>query len=323
MSSIGRWLAACLLPLVATVSLAAAQTPDAKNALPPDTVVARQGNSVVTLADIDAFAQKMDAKQRPAFFDSPKRLEDLISTLLVQKQLAEEAEKNGLAKDPAVQAEVKLATEDALSYARLQQIKSDLKMPDFDELAKEEYIGHPEKYVTPGKLDVKHILISFDKHDEADAYTLAQKVDAEAKAHPDQFDALIEKYSEDPSKDQNHGLMPDASSKRYVVSFSTAANALKIPGEISPVVKTKFGYHVLKLVRRTSDTPRKFADVKPEIVDKLRGDYTQKAVKQHTDEIRNRPINATPEVVASLRDRYGKPPAIPLDEAASEAEHKP
>lgn len=321
MSSNGRWLFICLLPVFCIATSAYADTPTAGD--PPDTVIARQGGSVVTLADIDAFAQKMEEKQRPVFFNSPKRLEDLISTLLVQKQLAAEAEKTGLTKDPVVQAQLKLAQVEVLSKARLEKLRSDLKLPNFNELAKEEYVGHKEKYVVEGKLDVKHILISTDKHTDAEASALATTVENEAKAHPDQFDALIEKYSEDPSKAQNHGLMPDARGKRYVPAFSAAAAALKIPGEISPIVKTKYGYHVLQLVTRTSDVPRKFEDVKAEIIEQLRNDYIAKTTKAHTDELRNQPIDATPEKVASLRDRYGAVPEPPLDPAATANSGKP
>ena len=304
MSSSWRFAFFCLLQLSICAPLVAAPATDAAK-LPPDTVVARQGSATVTLADVDAFAQKIDEKDRAGFFNSPKRLESMVSNLLVQRMLAAEAVKEGLDKDPSVQSQIKLADEELLAKARMQRLRSELKLPDFDQLAREEYLGHKEKYVREGKLDVKHILISGDKRSDADARALAEEVRKEALAHPDQFDALVDKYSEDPSKDQNHGLMQDARSKQYVPAFSAAAQALKIPGEISPLVHTKFGYHILKLVTRTSDTPLKFEDVKPQIVEDLRAAYINKAVSKHTDELRNQHLDANPELIASLRDRYG------------------
>lgn len=290
---------------------------------PSDTVIATQGTATITFGDVDAFAARIEPPQRPNFFNSPKRIETLVSNLLVTRQLATEAEKEGLEKDPAVQAQIRIATEEILSKARVDQLRASMKLPDFDKLAKEEYIGHREKYVLPGKLDVEHVLISTDKHGDEEAKTIAEDVRKEAVAHPDQFEALIEKYSEDPSKSANHGLMTDANSKRYLPPFSAAAQALKLPGEISPVVKTKFGYHVLKLVKRTSDTPQTFDAVKASIVDQLRTDYTTKQLTTHTDELRNAHIDAKPELIASLRDRYGVAPT-PADaaaEAAAKAEH--
>ena len=305
MSSNWRFAFCCLVQLSICAPLAAAEPAGASAKLPPDTVVAKQGTATVTLADIDAFAQRIDEKQRAGFFNSPKRLDSMISSLLVQRQLAAEAVKAGVDKQPAVQNQIRLADEEILAKAQMLQVRANLKLPDFNQLSREEYVGHKEKYVSPGKLDVKHILIGTDKRSDADAKTLAEDVRNQAVAHPDQFDQLIEKYSDDPSKAQNHGLMQDVRSKQYVPAFSQAAQSLKVPGEISQLVHTKYGYHVLKLVTRTSDTPLKYEDVKDKLVEDLRNEYINKTVKTHSDELRNQPVDANPDVVAALRDRYG------------------
>ena len=319
MPSNRRIASLCLLSCatIGVVALAAdGPVPGAPSA---DTVIATQGTAKLTFGDVDAFAARIEERQRPTFFNSPKRIETLVSNLLVTRQLATEAGKEGLEKDPAVQAQIRIATEEILSKARVDQLQKTLKLPDFEKLAKEEYIGHREKYVITGKLDVEHVLISTEKHGDDEAKSIADDVRKQAVAHPDQFDALIEKYSEDPSKSANHGLMTDASSKRYVPSFSAAAQALKVPGEISPVIKTKFGYHVLKLVTRTSDMPQTFDAVKASIVDQLRSDYITKQVSRHTDELRNAHIDANPELIASLRDRYGVAPTPGDADAAAAA----
>lgn len=309
-----RWF----VPVCILFALAAGSVPAGAAKLRPDasTVVAKQGTATVTFGDIDAFAQRMAPGDRPVFFSNPKRLDAVITNLLVQKQLATEARSEGLDKEPAVQAEIELASDDVLARARLNALREGMKMPNFDELAKEEYIAHKEKYVTPGELDVKHVLISTGKHSDEEARSIAEKVEKEAKAHPQQFDALIEKYSEDPSKTENRGLMRDARSSRYLPEFSAAANALKVPGEISPVIKTKYGYHVLQLVTRRSDTQKSFKDVRADIVQKLRDDYVTKVVTTHTDELRNQPIDAKKDLVASLRTRYGTAPTPPDSESA-------
>src|SRR5690606_28682439 len=120
-----------------------------------------------------------------------------------------------LDKDPSVQAQIRISNEEILSKAAVEHYRAQLKEPDFSQLAHEEYIGHKEKYVKPGRLDVKHVLISVDKHSDEEAKKLADDVRKQAVENPDQFDALVEKYSEDPSKAQNHGLMTEAGSKRY------------------------------------------------------------------------------------------------------------
>ncbi|MET0230153.1 MAG: peptidylprolyl isomerase [Rhodanobacteraceae bacterium] len=322
MSSTRRIASLCLLScaVVAAVSFAA----DAPVAGAPssDTVIATQGTAKLTFGDIDAFAARMEERQRPGFFNSPKRLENLVSTLLVTRQLATEAEQEGLEKDPAVQAQIRIATEEILSRARMEHMRSELKLPDFNKLAKEQYVGHKEKYAVPARIDVKHVLISTDKHTDEEAKTIAEDVQKQAAANPGDFDALVEKYSEDTSKPANHGLMPDVTTKRYAAPFAAAAAALKVPGEISPVVKTKFGYHVVKLVTRTSESPQTFEQAKPQIVEQLRTDYITKQLSEHTDTLRNGHIDANPELIASLRDRYGAPPSV-SDPAATASDAKP
>lgn len=272
---------------------------------PPTTVVAKQGGVSVTLADIDAFAERIPPKDRAAFFDSPQRLENLISSLLLQRELAEQARTEGLDKDPKVAAQIVLASEDVLSKARMQKFKEELKKPDLAELAREDYTAHKERYLIPGRLEVKHILISTSDRTEEDARALAEKVLKEAQAAPDSFGDLVEKYSDDPSKKSNHGMMTDVTGGKYVPEFVSASKALTKPGELSPLVKTKFGFHIIKLVQKTDDRQREFNEAKGEIMARLSTEYVDKASTGFTDKLRNQPIDAVPEVVASLRARYG------------------
>ncbi|HSM99957.1 MAG TPA: peptidylprolyl isomerase [Rudaea sp.] len=301
--------------LLAFTSFACAQ--DAGGSLPPG-VVAEQGGVQVTLTDIDAYAAKIPEKDRAGFFDSPKRIEDSIMTLLLRKQLAAEARKAGLENAPGVQARIEAATEDTLAQVDIEHLRATLKIPSFDELAHEYYLSHPDQFVVPGEIDVEHVLVSSKDRGADAAKAIVGKVEAEAKAHPDQFDALVEKYSDDPSKKDNHGLIADVASGKVVPAFAKAAKALKKPGDISPIVRTEYGYHVLKLVSRKPDTQRTFADVKAQLVEKLRNDWIDQQVAQHTGDMRGKPLNASPDLVASLRTRY-MPPGTVTPEMAQKA----
>ena len=269
------------------------------------TIVATQGGVSITLEDLDAFAAGIPDDKRAGFFNSPSRIESILVQLLAQKQMAADARAIGLEKDPLVQRRIELATDEALSKARMQKFRADMNLPNFDQLAQEEFIAHKNEYVIKGRVDVKHVLIALKTRSEDEAKKLAETVHSQAAAHPENFDALVEQYSEDPSKTQNNGLMIDAADKKYVPEFSAAAAALKKKDEISPIVKTDFGYHVLKLVDRTTDKKPTFAEVKDQIVAKLRSDYVDKQVKAYGDEIRNRKLDANADLVGSLRSRYG------------------
>jgi parvulin-like peptidyl-prolyl isomerase len=306
MSSMRRAMSVCCSFLIAVALPCIAQAQ-----ISPSTVVAKQGGAIVTLTDIDAFAQSIPEKDRAGFFDNPQRLESLIGNLLVKRQLATEARQLGLDHDALAQAQIALASDDVLAKARMKQFQADVKVPDLTELAREDYLGHKEKYVVPGKFDVKQILISTKSRSEEQAAKLAATVQQEAKAHPDQFDALVAKYSDDPNKANDGGLVTAAGTNEYMPALAAAAKALKKTGDISPVVKTAFGFRVIKLIERTPDHQQTFAEAGDKILAHLRSDYIANQVKNHTDILHNEPIDANPDLVASLRTRYGQAPAPP------------
>lgn len=285
----------------------------------PTTVVAKQGDATVTFGDVDAFAQRIPEKERPVFFSSPKRVESMILEILMQKQLAAEARKEGLENDPLVKQQMGLAVDEALSRARMNRFRSEIKVPDMTQLAREEYLGNKEKYTEPGSFDVRQVLIRTNTHTDAEAKALADTVETEAQAHPDQFESLVQKYSEDQSKASNQGVLHQINTNKYAPELAKAALALTKPGQISPVVKTKYGYHVMQLIERTPDKQKTFDEVRDEIVKRQRDEYIDKTVKNKTDTIRNEPLDANPDMVASLRTRYGTAPAVPTRPDANRA----
>ncbi len=272
----------------------------------PKGAVAAQGDVVVTMPEIDVAAQKIPEKDRAGFFDSPKRIQSTISNLLVTKQLAEQARKDKLDRDPAVKLRMQMAADDALAAVQLERFQKSLKVPDFVQLAKEYYSGHKDEFVLQGDIVVQHVLIATKSKNRSDddARALADKVEATAKAHPEKFDALVQEYSDDPSKEKNHGTIDDAASGKMVAPFASAAKELKNPGEVSPVVKTSYGYHVLKLVARKPDGQRPFAEVQQSLVTKLKNNFIDQQMLEYTGALRGKPVSADPDQVASLRRRY-------------------
>lgn len=308
----GSVIAACLMSAVAA---------HAQNATLPPGVVAAQNGVQVTLQDIDAFATRMPAKDRGGFFDSPKRIQSTIMSLLLKKQLAAQARAEKLEQSADVQRRIELATDDTLASVQIEHYRDSLKQPDFTELAHEYYLSHKSEFVTPGEVDVEHVLVSDKDRAEDAAKARIGEVEATARAHPEQFDKLVEKYSDDPSKADNHGLIKDANSGNMAAPFAKAAEALKKPGDISPIVKTEFGYHVLKLVAHKPDTQNSFDEIRAGLIDKLRNDWIDQRMAQYTGDLRGKPLDASPELVASLRTRYLTPGTL-TPQQAQDAEDK-
>lgn len=285
----------------------------------PSDVIISQGGVSVTMQDIDAYAQKIPEGDRVGFFDNPKRIENVLMSLLLTKQLAAEARAQKIDQDALVQKELSQSEDDVLARADMEHFRKSLTPPSFENLAKEYYLAHKSEFVVPGTINVKHVLVSNKERSEAEAKARIAEVESAAKANPEQFDALIEKYSDDPSKGDNHGLMEDAGSSKYVPPFVEAAKALKKPGQISPPVKTQFGYHVLKLVEHKPDVQRAFAQVHDELIARLRTEYIDRQVADHQAQKRNQPVDANPDLVAAIRTRFLPPGAELPSEKAAEA----
>jgi parvulin-like peptidyl-prolyl isomerase len=109
-----------------------------------------------------------------------------------------------------------------------------------------------DRYVT-----VRHILLMFRATTDSAKQVIRKKMEGileKAKAGED-FAKLAREYSEDPGSKNNGGLL-EAEKGQLVPSFEKVAFSIPI-GEISDIVETQYGYHILKVVeRKKEDRPR-------------------------------------------------------------------
>lgn len=282
-----------------------------------DVQIVEQGGIKVTLADIAAYLQHMPEDRWPGFLDSPKRVDQMIIAILRNKQLAQQAIDMKLDQDPDVKAEIAFSTMEVLSRRRMAAFDKLLVVPSMDVAAKEQYQAHQSDFTEPAKVEVQHILVASKDRSETEAKALAEKIRAEAIASPVQFDALVKKYSDDTSKDSNNGHIEEATSGKVVKEFAQAAGKLTKPGEISPVVRTQFGYHVLKLVRIEPAKQLPFAEVKDKIVAKLKQSYIAEQKQAFMRKLDEAQPAANPELTKVLHDRFVPAGIVSPTEAAN------
>jgi peptidyl-prolyl cis-trans isomerase D len=148
-----------------------------------------------------------------------------------------------------------------IKFVRVNQgdIAAKIKIPR--EEVERNYNEQLGKYTTPEQIRASHVLLTTEGKDDASVRAQAEQVLKEAKSGAD-FAALAKKYSQDESNAQQGGDLDYFSRGRMVPAFETAAFALA-PGEISDLVKTEFGYHVIKLTDRKPAIVRPLAD--PEV----------------------------------------------------------
>lgn len=127
------------------------------------------------------------------------------------------------------------------------------------------YNDNIEQYSTPEQVRASHILLKTEGKDDAAVKAQAEKILAEVKGGAD-FAALAKKYSEDDASKEKGGDLDYFGKGRMVAEFDEKAFSMK-PGEISDLVKTQYGYHIIKLVDRKAAATRTLDEVRTQISD--------------------------------------------------------
>ncbi|PYR63611.1 MAG: hypothetical protein DMF91_02970 [Acidobacteria bacterium] len=129
------------------------------------------------------------------------------------------------------------------------------------------YKNNAEQYTTPEQVRASHILLKTEGKDDAAVKAKAEEVLKQAKSGAD-FAELAKKYSEDDSNAKQGGDLDYFARGRMVPEFDQAVFAME-PGQISDLVKTQYGYHIIKLVDKKPSVTRPLADVRAQISDQL------------------------------------------------------
>jgi peptidyl-prolyl cis-trans isomerase D len=152
----------------------------------------------------------------------------------------------------------------------LDALKKDIKVSD-DDLRKY-YAENEARYSTPAERRASHILVKAEKSAPAaereKARAKAEKLLAEVKKNPASFAELARKNSDDPGSAEKGGDLDFFGRGAMVKPFEDAAFGLK-PGEISGVVESDFGYHIIQVTGARGGDKKSFEQVRPEIEDEV------------------------------------------------------
>ncbi|GHU87929.1 peptidyl-prolyl cis-trans isomerase [Bacteroidia bacterium] len=123
----------------------------------------------------------------------------------------------------------------------------------------------------PGQIRVSHILVECpDNADTVRVSDAEKRVDDIYKKvlKGEDFGELAKKYSDDKASGAREGDLPWFGYGRMVKEFEVAAFELSEIGTVTPPVRTKFGFHIIKLLEKRQIAP--IEEVRPEIIDALK-----------------------------------------------------
>jgi peptidyl-prolyl cis-trans isomerase C len=190
--------------------------------------------------------------------------------------------------------ELDMNQDDLLDYTRRDLIISNFvektiisKITVSEDDARKFYDQNPDKFLKPESVRASHILIGVDSKASAEekkaAREKAEKLRKEVAGGAD-FAALAKGNSTCPSSQQG-GDLGSFGKGQMVPAFEQAAFALK-PGEISEVVETQFGYHIIKVTEKKGAEKVEFKEARPRIEEFLRGQKIGPAVNDYLETAR-------------------------------------
>lgn len=131
------------------------------------------------------------------------------------------------------------------------------------------YDGHKERYQQPEERRASHILIAAEKLGKDKARQKAEEVLREVQAKPAAFAELARKHSDDPGSASQGGDLGFFGRGMMVKPFEDATFALR-DGEVSGVVESDFGFHIIKLTGQHVAREKPLAEVRGEIERELK-----------------------------------------------------
>lgn len=111
-------------------------------------------------------------------------------------------------------------------------------------------IAVQDRQPNPGQVQVSHILVRIDSNNPNGEDLAKRKVNdiyTEIQKESTTWEGIVRNYSEDPSSREKGGLLPWFSVGSMIPEFEMAAFMLTEPGEVSPPIRTQYGYHILRL----------------------------------------------------------------------------
>ena len=138
-------------------------------------------------------------------------------------------------------------------------------------------------YSTPEQIRASHILFKTEGKDEAAVRKTAEGVLARVKAGGD-FAALAKQYSEDPESAVKGGDLDYFARGAMVAEFDQTAWSLK-PNEISDLVKSQYGFHIIKLVDHRAAQTRTLDELRPQLEEQIKNEKAQMEAVRVASEI--------------------------------------
>jgi peptidyl-prolyl cis-trans isomerase C len=309
--------------IIAVFALAMMVSPAmSKEAEVSDKKIAVVNGIVITKVDFDQEMSRVQMKlmKMGKSFDDLNLLsvkKDVLESLINRELLQQESQKHKIKVDKAKidkqlkQMKKQFPSEERfkealgmmnLSEADLEkQIKNDLILQQFidkqfiqkiqvsDKETRTYYDSHPVSFKNPEMVKASHILIKVDpKADKEQKLKARNKLETIRKklGNGEDFADLAKQYSDCPSKAKG-GDLGFFGYGQMVKSFEEAAFALNT-GDVSDIVETEFGYHLIKVTDKKPESIILYKDVKDKLSQYLKQEKLHNEINEYVEKLKEK-----------------------------------
>ena len=236
-------------------------------------VLATVGGMPITDTEVDEFL--MSLGQRGQMYNNAEGRAIILEQLIGNKLLLLDAKRNLIEAEPAFKEQLAKLKDNLLANYAAEKAISGVSVSDKE--ASDYYEANKEKFSQGETVNASHILV--------DSEEKALELLAKIKAGECSFEDCAKENSSCPSGQQG-GSLGDFGRGQMVPEFDTAVFEMA-EGEITETpVKTQFGYHLIKLNKKSEATIPEFAEVAAEIKQGLLGEKRQKAYESKINQLK-------------------------------------
>ncbi|MDD5014382.1 MAG: peptidyl-prolyl cis-trans isomerase [Atribacterota bacterium] len=242
-----------------------------ETSLPPETILASFGEYTITLGELNQLWEQVPEDYKLQL-DKSTVLDQMIS----EKLLIQEAINMGLEKDKNVLEQIKKMTEQILVQILIEREILD-KVDVNDEEASEYYEQNKDSFTEKEQVHLYNILLET----EEEAQNILEQLTAGAD-----FSEIAKEKSTGPSAAQG-GDLGYVSAGTIIPEIEEAVFALEVE-ELSGVVKSDFGFHILKITDKKPETVKTFEEVKEDILQTLLPTKQKEAFDNLLEELKSK-----------------------------------
>lgn len=264
-------------------------------------VLAEVNSGNITTGDFERELKNLPEYLK-AMADTPQGRKEMLDTMIIRELILQQASKDGLDKGAEIEEKLQDLKKRLIVESFLKK-KVEAESTVSDEDMKKFYEQNKDKFKSGEQLKASHILVKTEK----EAKDILAKLKAGGK-----FEELAQKNSVDSSSARG-GDLGWFGKGSMVPAFEKAALALK-EGQVSDVVKSDFGFHIIKLTGKRPAGIRPFEEVKEQIKGAIMPTKQQEVFQKIKDELKKTAkITIKEDVLNSVGEK--KPADAPKPEA--------